>query len=135
MSLKRTSIPIPHAGGTYPPKPLFEITAGLIAPNIEWADGFGTTFLGHHAALKKECEKAAARSQLLVTTHSPEFVEAIKPSELWIVHRATDGFTRVARANAQPGVAQLLAEGANLGQLWREGYLGVGDPLRGAFHD
>lgn len=53
--LKRTSIPIPHAGGTYPAKPLFEITAGLIAPNIEWADGFGTTFLGHHAALKKEC--------------------------------------------------------------------------------
>ena len=52
--LKRTSIPIPHAGGMYPPKPLFEITAGLIAPNIEWADGFGSKFLGHHAALKKE---------------------------------------------------------------------------------
>ena len=53
--LKRTSIPIPHAGGTYPAKVLFEIPAGLIAPNIEWSDGFGTTFLGHHAALKKEC--------------------------------------------------------------------------------
>lgn len=53
--LKRTSIPIPHAGGIYPAKPLFEITAGLIAPHIEWADGFGTTFLGHHAALKREC--------------------------------------------------------------------------------
>jgi hypothetical protein len=52
--LKRTSIPIPHAGGTYPPKPLFEIVAGLIAPNIEWADGFGTTFLGHHSALQKQ---------------------------------------------------------------------------------
>src|SRR5262249_27922809 len=44
-----------HAGGTYPAKPLFEITAGLIAPNIEWSDGFGPTFLGHHAALKPEC--------------------------------------------------------------------------------
>jgi hypothetical protein len=53
--LKRTSIPIPHAGGTYPAKPLFEITAGLIAPNIEWTEGFGTAFLGHHATLKKEC--------------------------------------------------------------------------------
>ena len=49
--LKRTSIPIPHAGGTYPAKALFEIAAGLIAPNIEWADGFGTTFLGHYSAL------------------------------------------------------------------------------------
>ena len=53
--LARTSIPIPHAGGTYPPKPLFPITAGLIAPSVEWRDGFGPTFLGHHAALKKEC--------------------------------------------------------------------------------
>jgi hypothetical protein len=53
--LTRTSIPIPHAGGTYPPKPLFPITAGLIASGVEWRDGFGPTFLGHHAALKKEC--------------------------------------------------------------------------------
>lgn len=52
--LKRTSIPIPHAGGTYPKKTLFEITAGLIAPNIDWREGFGADFLGHHSKLKAE---------------------------------------------------------------------------------
>lgn len=81
--LKRTSIPIPHAGGTYPPKPLFEITAGLIAPNIEWADGFGTPFLGHHAALKKECRLDC----VLALTHAsfdifdPSVNHTISPSK------------------------------------------------------
>lgn len=50
--LHRTSCPIPHAGGTYPAKPPFPITAGLIAAKIDWADGFGATFLANHAELK-----------------------------------------------------------------------------------
>lgn len=43
--LERTSVPIPHAGGTYPPKGLFDIIAGLVATNVEWVNGLsGTTF-------------------------------------------------------------------------------------------
>ena len=38
--LERTSIEIPYAGGTYPAKQLFPITAGIVATNIEWAGGF-----------------------------------------------------------------------------------------------
>jgi hypothetical protein len=37
--LERTSVPIAHAGGEYPPKPLFEIIAGIVATRAEWADG------------------------------------------------------------------------------------------------
>jgi hypothetical protein len=37
--LSRTSIPIPHAGGTYPAKPLFPILAGIVAVRAEWSDG------------------------------------------------------------------------------------------------
>lgn len=37
--LERTSIPIPHAGGMYPPKPLFPILAGIVAPDAEWTEG------------------------------------------------------------------------------------------------
>src|SRR5436305_796688 len=29
--LKRTSVAIPHAGGSYPPKPLFDIITGILA--------------------------------------------------------------------------------------------------------
>jgi hypothetical protein len=37
--LKRTSVEIPHAGGTYPAKALFPILAGIVAVKSEWADG------------------------------------------------------------------------------------------------
>jgi predicted ATPase len=85
--------------------------------------------------LAEECAKASVRSQLLVTTHSPEFVEAVKPKQLWVVHRSTDGFARITCAADVPGISELMGEGANLGQLWREGYLQFGDPLRGATRD
>lgn len=42
--LTRTSVPITHAGGTFQPKPLFPIIAGIIAGGISWTDGFGITF-------------------------------------------------------------------------------------------
>ena len=38
--LKRTSVPIPHAGGEHPPKELFPIVAGIIAAEVDWTDGF-----------------------------------------------------------------------------------------------
>ncbi|TVO59457.1 DUF6602 domain-containing protein [Denitromonas halophila] len=37
--LERTSVPIRHAGGEFPPKTLFPILAGIVAPCVDWADG------------------------------------------------------------------------------------------------
>lgn len=37
--LERTSVPIRHAGGEFPPKVLFPILAGIVAPSVEWVDG------------------------------------------------------------------------------------------------
>lgn len=37
--LERTSIPIRHAGGEYPPKALFQIVAGIVTADSEWVDG------------------------------------------------------------------------------------------------
>jgi len=50
--LKRTSVPIPHAGGSYPAKPHFEIIAGILAIEADWKDGFGSSFENCHSALK-----------------------------------------------------------------------------------
>lgn len=45
-SLKRTTVEIPHAGGTYPAKPLFPILAGIVAIKAEWKDGLqSSTFM------------------------------------------------------------------------------------------
>lgn len=79
--------------------------------------------------LAEECRAASVRSQLLITTHSPFILDALKPEEVWILHRGLDGFTRATRASDIPGVTQFLAAGASLGQLWLEGRFGVGDPL------
>lgn len=50
--LHRTSIPIVHSDGTTPAKALFQIVAGIVASDIEWADGFaGTTFKSNHSSL------------------------------------------------------------------------------------
>lgn len=42
--LHRTSVAIAHAGGTYPPKPIFPIVAGIVAARSDWADGLGESF-------------------------------------------------------------------------------------------
>lgn len=42
--LHRTSLPIPHAGGTYPAKPLIPILGGLLTFESEWSPAFGDPF-------------------------------------------------------------------------------------------
>lgn len=49
--LHRTSIPIQHAGGEYPPKPLHHIVGGILAISVDWADGLGKSFLENHKNL------------------------------------------------------------------------------------
>ncbi len=79
--------------------------------------------------LAEECRKATDRTQLLVTTHSPFFVNALRPEEVWMLWRDEHGYTRTERVAERPGVKEFVDHGALLGQLWMEGQLGVGDPL------
>jgi hypothetical protein len=39
--LHRTSLPIPHAGGTYPPKPLAHILGGILTFESDWSPPLG----------------------------------------------------------------------------------------------
>ena len=43
--LHRTSLPIPHAGGTYPPKPLIPICGGLLTLESDWKPALGESLL------------------------------------------------------------------------------------------
>jgi len=79
--------------------------------------------------LAEECRQATARSQLLVTTHSPFFVNAVRPEELRILYRDELGYTQAVRASEVKGVPEFVGAGALMGDLWLEGHLGVGDPL------
>lgn len=79
--------------------------------------------------LAEECRNASARSQLLVTTHSPFFVNGLRAEELWVLYRDERGYAQARRASDMRGVPEFLTQGAQLGYLWMEGYFEVGDPL------
>lgn len=52
--LRRTSLPIPHAGGTFSPKPLPYILSGLLTFESEWSPQLGQPLLD---ALAQEAER------------------------------------------------------------------------------
>lgn len=79
--------------------------------------------------LAEECRKASERGQLLVTTHSPFFVNALQPEEVRVLYRDSAGYTQAVRAADIKGVPEFMAAGALLGHLWLEGHFGIGDPL------
>jgi predicted ATPase len=79
--------------------------------------------------LSEECHRATEHSQLLVTTHSPFFLNSAKPEEVRILYRDEQGYTQAKRASEVLGVKEFVSAGASMGHLWLEGRFGVGDPL------
>jgi predicted ATPase len=79
--------------------------------------------------LAEECRAASERSQLLVTTHSPFFLNGIRPKEIRVLHRDESGYTQAVRASDIQGITEFVNSGASMGHLWLEGRFGVGDPL------
>lgn len=79
--------------------------------------------------LAEECRASSERSQLLVTTHSPFFLDGLQAREVRVLYRDESGHTQARLAAELPGVPEFVAAGASLGQLWLEGRFGVGDPL------
>lgn len=79
--------------------------------------------------LAEECRATCARTQLLATTHSPFFLDGLRPDEVRVLWRDDAGYTQAQRAADLPGVGAFVEEGAQLGHLWMEGQFGVGDPL------
>jgi predicted ATPase len=79
--------------------------------------------------LGEECREASARSQLIVTTHSPFFLNSMRPKEVRVLYRDDKGHTQTVCAADVTGVTEFVNEGASLGYLWMENRLGVGDPL------
>jgi len=79
--------------------------------------------------LCEECRAAAEFSQMMVTTHSPYFVNRLRANELWVLYRDESGYTQAKRASDMQGINEFMEEGALLGNLWLEGHFEVGDPL------
>lgn len=88
----------------------------------------------HHqllAALAGEFKAFAAKQrgpQVLITTHSPNFVDALTPQEVWILDKQSDGHSSLTRAADIRGVRELFGEGLPMGSLWFSNHFGVGNP-------
>jgi predicted ATPase len=65
--------------------------------------------------------------QVFVSTHSPDFLNAIELDEAcWLVKR--NGSTAIYRAKDNQQIAAYMAEGDQLGHLWKEGFFDEVDP-------
>lgn len=80
--------------------------------------------------LAEECRAASARTQLMVTTHSPFFVNELLPQEVRVLYRDERGHTQARRVADMERAMSMYNEGGKLGSLWMEGFFDVGDPLQ-----
>lgn len=65
--------------------------------------------------------------QVLVSTHSPDFLNAIELDEVcWLVKR--NGYTEIRRAKDDEQIAAYVNEGDQLGYLWKQGFFQGVDP-------
>ncbi|MDE2999681.1 MAG: AAA family ATPase [Gemmatimonadota bacterium] len=72
---------------------------------------------------RQHASGSGSGSQVFITTHQPYFVDALEPSEVWILEKGTDGFSTIRRASDDPIVNNMVEEGLPLGGLWFSDYL------------
>ena len=66
--------------------------------------------------------------QVLVSTHSPDFLNAVNLEEVcWLVKR--EGATEIRRARDDAQIAAYMAEGDQMGYLWKQGFFEGADPV------
>lgn len=63
-------------------------------------------------------EESNNKIQLLITTHSPYFLDALKPEQVWLLEKNQDGHTTARRTADIPTIKELESQGLPLGSLW-----------------
>ncbi|MCW5255894.1 DUF2813 domain-containing protein [Verminephrobacter aporrectodeae subsp. tuberculatae] len=81
------------------------------------------------AELAEEFRLYAQRGgQVLVSTHAPDFLNAVELDEVcWLVKR--NGATEIRRARDDAQIRAYMAEGDQMGYLWKQGFFEGADPV------
>ena len=66
---------------------------------------------------------ASERTQLIVTTHEPDLLDHLEPSEVILCDKE-DGFTRLKKASSVADIEQ-FRQHFSLGELWEQGVVGA----------
>jgi predicted ATPase len=72
-------------------------------------------------------EYANRGEQVLVSTHSPDFLNAAKLEEVFWLEKK-DGYTRIKRASDDAQISAYMNDDDKMGYLWKQGFLGGADP-------
>jgi len=67
---------------------------------------------------RRHAEGSQGATQFLITTHSPYFVDALAPEQVWLMEKDDCGFTTLKRTADLPTISELIDEGIPLGSLW-----------------
>ncbi|HKH49769.1 MAG TPA: AAA family ATPase [Thermoanaerobaculia bacterium] len=68
--------------------------------------------------LVRQAEPDQDRTQLFITTHSPYFVDALRPEQVWLMEKDKEGRTQIRRTADIAIVKAMIDEGIPLGSLW-----------------
>lgn len=66
--------------------------------------------------------------QVMVSTHSPDFLNATNVDEVFWLEKGKDGFSRICRAKNDIQIAKYMEDGDRMGYLWNQGLFGKADP-------
>lgn len=65
--------------------------------------------------------------QVFVSTHSPDFLNAVELEEVyWLIKE--DGYTKIKRALDDEQISTFMADGDQMGYLWKQGFFEGADP-------
>lgn len=87
-------------------------------------NGLYHKYLADLAVQMKESIKGPYSKQLFITTHSPFFVNALSPDEVWVLEKDETGFSSLKRASEYDFVRELCESEIELGDLWYSDYFG-----------
>lgn len=80
------------------------------------------------SAFSSRANREESPTQILVTTHSPYFVDALEPEQVWLVRKDEKGHATTTRAADVPVVRSLSEQGIPLGSLWYSNHFDDGAP-------
>lgn len=87
-------------------------------------NGLYHQFLANLASEMRKNIGSGYSKQLFVTTHSPFFVNALSPEDVWVLEKNADGFSTLKRASDYDFVQEMSNENILLGDLWYSKYFG-----------
>lgn len=87
-------------------------------------NGLYHQYLANLAIEMRKSVGTGYEKQLFVTTHSPFFVNALSPKQVWVLEKQADGFSTAKQASTYDFVQDMVDEGAMVGDLWYSEYFG-----------